>query len=383
MLSVLLMAAPNAMRAQTPTQPPATPNAVGANAAGVGTPIGRTDAGEVQVSGAVDLRNGQMQLGNGSTVTAGRQPVKIALTRGGSLRLCSTTSVHLSRDRSIDAPDSTALMMALDRGAIEANYTVGKYSDVLMTPDLRILISAPGTADLSVRVSNNGDTCVDNHGEHAPYITISSQLEGGLYRVAPNQHVTFEHGSLREVVDTEKEPCGCPAVPPVSVADAGTPSANPAVPGKRVGGPSSTPNDTEFPLAVSEGLAPAPPLPTTPVAAPGEVHAQVTVPFVYHGTPPAPATSDATNAASAAPPPTPVPSTAAPAPTPVPAKSSPAPAAASPATVPSPAPATAANQSTAIAQPAPPVKKQPSGPGFFNRVGHRVGRFFSKVFGAE
>ncbi len=222
-----------------------------------------------------------MELGNGSTITAGNETVPITLARGGELNLCATTSIHLSRDRSIQAPDASGLMLALDRGAIEAHYQTSKYSDVLLTPDLRILISGPGEADLSIRVSRQGDTCIDNRGPNAPYITVTSQLEGGLYRVQPGQHVSFQHGSLREVVDTEHEPCGCPA--PVSVAAAGTPAPQGAPPGHPVGGPSSTPADTAFPLAVSEGLA-APPLPpTTPVAAPGEVHAQVAVPFRYNG----------------------------------------------------------------------------------------------------
>ena len=126
-------------------------------------------------------------------------------------------------------------MMALDRGAIEANYTVGKYSDVLLTPDLRILISGPGQADLSIRVNTKGDTCVDNHGADAPYVTVTSQLEGGAYRVLPDQRVNFEHGSLREVVDHEPEPCGCPATPATSVASAGTtePTRNTRTAGRR------------------------------------------------------------------------------------------------------------------------------------------------------
>ncbi len=248
-------------------------------------PIARTSATEVRVTGAVDLSQGEMLLGNGSTVTAGSQPVKIALTRGGQLRLCSTTSLHLSKDSSIDDPQNTALMMALDRGALEANYTVGKYSDVLLTPDLRILISGPGEANLSIRLNTQGDTCVDNHGADAPYLTVSSQLEGGVYRVMPNQRVTFEHGSLREVVDHEAEPCGCPAAPTTSVAAAGIPSnsVRPAHPGQPVGGPSSTAADTAFPLAESEGLAPPPPPSTQPVVPAGEAHAQVTVPLTYDG----------------------------------------------------------------------------------------------------
>src|ERR1700679_3417045 len=232
-------------------------------------PIGRTSATEVQVSGAVDISHGQTLLGNGSAITAGDQAVKISLERGGSLRLCSTSTVHLSKDRSIADPASSALMMALDRGAIEANYTVGTYSDVLLTPDLRILISGPGEADLRIRVNPQGDTCVDNHGVNAPYVTVSSQLEGGAYRVLPDQRVNFQHGSLREVVDHEPEPCGCPAVPITSVATAGNPPTHPTPAARPGGGPSSTPADTAFPIAESEGLA-APPTPkTTPVVPTG------------------------------------------------------------------------------------------------------------------
>jgi hypothetical protein len=303
-------------------------------------PIGRTSATEVQVSGAVDISHGETTLGNGSEITAGNQAVKITLERGGELRLCSTSSVHLSKDRSIDDPANSALMMALNRGAMEANYSVGKYSDVLLTPDLRILVSGPGQADLSIRVNAQGDTCVDNHGAGAPYVTVSSELEGGAYRVLPDQRVNFQHGSLREVVDHEPEPCGCPKTPPVNVAAA-------------PGGPSSTPADTAFPVAQSEGLA-APPAPhPVPVVPPGEPHVQVTVPLTYEcDKPPAPAAAPV-----AAPP--------AAAPVPVPA----------PAPPPTPAPEVASTPEVASVAPAP--HPPPNQGGLFHRIGH----FFSKIFG--
>jgi hypothetical protein len=331
-------------------------------------------AAGVQVSGDVRVANGDMQLGNGSTITAGSETVPIRLNRGGELKLCATTSVHLSRDRSIQAADASGLMLGLDRGAIEAHYTTSKYSDVLLTPDLRILISGPGEADLAIRVSQQGDTCIDNRGPNAPYITVTSQLEGGLYRVQPGQHVSFQHGSLREVVDTEHEPCGCPA--PVSVADAGTSAPVGAAPGHPVGGPSSTPADTAFPLAVSEGLTKAPLPSTTPVAAPGEVHAQVAVPFRYDGNLPTlsepTGSGDAAESDVAAVPP---PSAAAPAPSP---SNMPAPQPPTPPPGSAPAPAVAAQTAIARAPEPAPVQKPPSR-GFF----HRVGRFFSRLFGAE
>jgi hypothetical protein len=304
-------------------------------------PIGRTSATEVQVSGAVDISHGQTTLGNGSEITAGKQAVKITLERGGELRLCSTSSVHLSKDRSIDDPANSALMIALNRGALEANYTVGKYSDVLLTPDLRILISGPGQADLSIRVNTQGDTCIDNHGAGAPYVTVSSELEGGAYRVLPDQRVNFQHVSLHEVVDHEPEPCGCPKTPPVNVAAA-------------PGGPSSTPADTAFPVAQSEGLA-APPTPhPTPVVPPGEPHVQVTVPLTYDGNKP------------------PAPTPAPPAPAPVPAPTAPPPTPA-PEAAPTPVVASAPE----VAPPAPAPTPPPAQGGLLHRIGH----FFSKIFG--
>ena len=339
-------------------------------------PIGRTSATEVQVSGAVNISHGETLLGNGSEIKAGEQAVKIALERGGSLRLCSTSSVHLSKDRSVADAESSALMMALDRGAIEVNYTVGKYSDVLMTPDLRILISGPGQADLRIRVNPRGDTCVDNHGAEAPYVTVSSQLEGGAYRVMPDQRVTFENGSLREVVDHEPEPCGCPTVPVLSVASAGSTGSTAASPGKPVGGPSSTPADTAFPIAESEGLAP-PPASRTPVVPAGETHAQMTVPLSYSGeAPPAPAASTPAGSTPTAGPASAATAPAAPVPTvPVPEVHSP-PAGAGVAQAASPSQSEVASASLPpLANPKP---AQPAGGG---GLMHRIGRFFSKIFG--
>jgi hypothetical protein len=99
---------------------------------------------------------------------------------------------------------------------------------------------------------------VDNHGPNAPYVTVSSVFDGGAYRVQADQRVMFQHGSLREVVDNEKESCGCPPEPVAS------------------------PQGNEFPVAQSEGLAP---LPTPPPNATekGVMHAQATVQLSRNG----------------------------------------------------------------------------------------------------
>lgn len=221
----------------------------------------------VSVSGSLSVADGRAVIGNNGTITAGDRTAQVQLTRGGSLNVCSTTKIHLTTDASTPGG---ALMIALDRGAFEAHYTAGEYSDVILTPDLRILVSPPGDVDLSLRVNEQGDTCLDNHGSNAPYVLATNLFSGGAYRVQPNQRVLFEHGSLNEVVDNETELCGCPATAPsVAVASAASKGAKAAA------------ERNPFPLAQSEGLQPPPAPPTKAAVPPGQVETEVQAPLTY------------------------------------------------------------------------------------------------------
>ena len=245
---------------------------VGASVYAQQAAIAYVPAAGVTVSGSLSVADGKISIGNNGTIKAGDSTAMVRLARGGDLQVCASTEVHLSRDTSVQGADS-ALMIAMDRGALQASYVPGKYSDVLLTPDLRILISGPGTADLKIRVNKQGDTCVDNHGANAPYVTVTSQFEGGVYRVQPNQRVMFEHGSLQQVVDNEAESCGCPAAaPPVAVASSGV---------KPLPGKTAAEAANPFPLARSEGLAGPEPEPTEPVVPVGVAHAEVAAPIAY------------------------------------------------------------------------------------------------------
>lgn len=187
------------------------------------------------VLGALEITDGKAIIGSSGTIVSGAQTTDVVLPRRGMLRVCASTSVKLAADTSVPASGTPGLLMGLDRGAIEASFATGRNSDVVLTPDFRILISGPGSADVKVRLGQHGDTCVDNAGVSAPYVVVSSVFDGGAYRVQAGQRVMFENGSLREVVDREKEPCGCPPPP--------------------------QPGSNAFPLAQSEGLAPgAPPV---------------------------------------------------------------------------------------------------------------------------
>jgi len=193
------------------------------------------------VTGALRVTQGKALIATSGTIAAGTKTTEVTLPRRGVLRVCASTTVHLSADATVPAGETPGLMMALDHGAVEASFATGRNSDLLLTPDFRILIGGPGSAEVKVRLGQHGDTCVDNPGSNAPYVVVSSVFEGGAYRVQPGQRVMFQHGSLNEVVDQEKEPCGCPA--------------------------EARPGTNDFPLAQSAGLAPlekAAPAPAEP-----------------------------------------------------------------------------------------------------------------------
>jgi hypothetical protein len=287
----------------------------------------------VKVTGALEVSQGKAIIGASGSVTSGSQTTEVVLPHRGVLRVCATTTVKLAADSSVPAGEVPGLLMALDHGAVEASFATGQNSDILLTPDFRILISGPGALEVKVRLGQHGDTCVDNAGApgdrssslgsnagapsdrssppgwkagvNEPYVLVSSVFEGGAYRVQPGQRVMFEHGSLREVVDNEKEPCGCPPPP--------------------------EPQSNEFPLAQSEGLAPLPkPSPSTPNQ--NSAPTQLVEPLVYKS----------------------------------------AEYAAQPAADATPAAGASANPAAN-----PPVAKKK--PGFFSKIG----RFFKRIFGAE
>jgi len=203
--------------------------------AGAGGPIAiiPVDAGAgdkgAKVSGALEVSGGKAVIVASGTVESGTRTTEVMLPHRGRLRVCASTVLKLAADSSVPAGETPGLMMAMDHGAMEVSFATGKNADIVMTPDFRILIGGPGAAEVKVRLGERGDTCVDNAGAQATYVLVSSVFEEGAYRVQAGQRVMFEHGSLRSVVDQEKEPCGCP---PVEV------------------------HGNEFPLAQSEGLAP-------------------------------------------------------------------------------------------------------------------------------
>jgi hypothetical protein len=229
--------APAAPPSQNPAQPPPapiSPPSMSSPPIAI-VPIDMSIPGSASaVAGPIQAWKGRAYVTSSAAITAGPSIAQVTLPYRGTLRVCPLTTVKLSADASVPANEIPGLMMGLDSGALEASFAITRNSDVVLTPNFRILIGGPGASEVKVRLGDGGDTCVDNSGANAPYVVVTSVFDAGLYRVQPGQRVMFEHGDLHTVVDNEKEPCGCPP------------------PGEKV---------NEFPLAQSEGLAPPAALP--------------------------------------------------------------------------------------------------------------------------
>jgi len=236
-------------------------------------PMGTINTADAQVSGGLEVSANRARLLSNASVTAYDHTAQIDLARGGAVNVCATSAFHLLRSGTGDA-----LLFALDRGAMEIR-TPALPQDAILTPDLRFTILTPGTLDLRMRVNREGDTCVENRGPSAPVLMITEGFGDATYHLAPNQHVMFEHGSLREVVDRERSDCGCPQATPTMIA-----TTNPNA--TSVETPQQTAAEQPFPAAQSADLAPI--TPTVPLPPAGNAQ---TIVLSNGGAPPPPPAS--------------------------------------------------------------------------------------------
>ena len=231
--------------------------------------MGTVPTRDALVTGGLEVHGDSARLLTNASITAYDHSAAITLARGGEVLVCATTQFHL-----LHSGTENSLLFGLDRGAIEL-HTDSSPQDVILTPDIRFTLEHPGHFDLRLRVTPNGDTCVENAGANAPVLTLADPFSDASYRLIPGQHVLFEHGSLREVVDNERSPCGCPPAPAPVQQIASTPNPNPGQPTT----PTAAAAEHPFPAAASQGLAPV----TAPANSEpaGENHTQVATVLSY------------------------------------------------------------------------------------------------------
>ncbi len=244
--------------------------------------MGTVATKDALVTGGLEVKGDRARLMSNTSVTAYGRTAPIVLDRGGQVLVCATSQFHL-----LHSGVGNSLLFGLDRGALEL-HTATFPQDVILTPDIRFTIEQAGSYDLRLRVTRNGDTCVENAGKKAPVLVLNDAFSRASYRLMPGQHVLFERGSLREVVDHERSECGCPGAETAVQLAANASAAEKA----------SAANP--FPAAASEGLAATQPADNdAPV---GEKQTQISTTFAYgagQGAPPSTVEAPAAGAADA------------------------------------------------------------------------------------
>lgn len=228
-------------------------------AAAAQQPVGELYATDASVKGSVILASSGTSVLSGSSIQAGAQAATLKLERGGSLLVCEGTKLSITASQS-----GRQLLFSLNSGNLEMNYPLGAEADTLLTPDLRLLLPGPGTVHFAVRITPQGDTCVQSLPWNVAAITISETMGDATYQVKPDEAVLFKGGHL-SAASPFRGNCGCPKSQPVpmQVAKAALPPTPPAQP---------TP---------AQPLSAPPPTST-------ESHMTVEAPFVFNGADPTP-----------------------------------------------------------------------------------------------
>jgi hypothetical protein len=220
-------------------------------------PVGELYATDASVKGSVVLAGSGTGVLSGSSIQAGAQSATLKLERGGMLLVCEGTKLSITASQT-----GRELLFSLNSGNLELNYPLGAAADTLLTPDLRLLLPGPGTVHVAVRVTPQGDTCVQSLPWNASAIVVSETMGDATYQVKPDEAVMFKAGHLSDASHL-KQNCGCPKSQLTEVAKAAPPPPPVAQP------------------------KPAAPLTTAPIP-PAEQHIAVEAPFIFRGNDPVP-----------------------------------------------------------------------------------------------
>jgi hypothetical protein len=166
--------------------------------------IGELYATDASVKGSVILAGSGTSVLSGSSIQAGAQSATLKLDRGGNVLVCEGTKLSVTASQ-----NGRELLFSLNSGKVELNFPLGTEADSLLTPDLRLLMPGPGTVHVAVRVTPQGDTCVQSLPWNVSAIVVSETMGDATYQVKPDEAVFFRGGRLGDS-SKSKENCGCP-----------------------------------------------------------------------------------------------------------------------------------------------------------------------------
>ncbi len=225
--------------------------------------LGELYATDARVKGSVILAGSGTSVVSGSAIQAGAQAATLKLDRGGSLLVCPGTNLSLTASQ-----NGRSLLLSVSSGNLELDYPLGASADSLMTPDFRIVLPGPGRLHAAVRVTPQGDTCVQTLPSNSTAITVYEAMGDDTYQVKDDEAVLFRAGHIRGVLPANQT-CGCPAPPArTEVAKAAGPPPPPSAPKPE-----------------PDQKAGAQPLPIAPSS---DEHITMEAPFIFHGDDPYP-----------------------------------------------------------------------------------------------
>ncbi len=201
--------------------------------------VGQLYATDARVKGSVILAGSGTGVLSGSSIEAGAQTATLKLERGGSVQVCQGTRLSVTASQS-----GRALMFSLNSGDLELNYPLGAAADTLLTPDLRLLLPGPGTVHIAVKISPQGDTCVQSLPWNATAVVVSEALGDATYQVKPDEAVLFKGGHVGDATPT-KGNCGCPLSTPTLLAKTAPPPPPPVTPKQPAAKPLAAPPPDE------------------------------------------------------------------------------------------------------------------------------------------
>jgi hypothetical protein len=233
--------------------------------------IGDVFSSDAGASGSVVLAGGSMRLLSGSTVKAGAHAASVRLARGGELRVCPDTGVAVNGTASRD------LMLSLSAGAMEAHYSLPS-SDVVLTPDFRIVLAGPGELHIAVAADYRGNGCVKSLAGNTVPVLVAELMGTGTLQLSPGEQVYFRDGSVTNPSFRPLMNCGCPGPSSqqreVQTATQAAPTA--AKPPQIPRAPAA-PSQVETQLPPQEAVS----ADSLPISMPGDVHVEVEAPLVF------------------------------------------------------------------------------------------------------
>lgn len=230
--------------------------------------VGSVEARGAVVRGPVRLNGDAAELRSGAELVTANESASIDLVRGGVLKVCPQSSVQLT-----SSPDGKQLLVALNRGAIETNYTLGGGSDVVLTPDFQFQLPGPGNFRYAIGAGER--VCAKALPGSDASVIANENLGTGTFQLRPGTQARFLNGAVANAETQDVIACGC---------------AESAVKGSQpeLGFPEEQSATAAKALASGQSPPVAPPISGVPETAADHQQSstQVSVPLAFEGAPP-------------------------------------------------------------------------------------------------